>query len=56
LIPYYIFHVFIIGTAAFGLWVAGHECGHFSFSDNKNISDFVGLIMHSIVLTPYFAW
>ena len=56
LIPYYILHIFVVTTGTMGIWVAAHECGHFSFSDNKLICDLIGLVLHSIVLTPYYAW
>ena len=46
----------MVGTGAMGLWVEGHECGHFSFSDNKFLCDMIGLLIHSSVLAPYYAW
>jgi omega-6 fatty acid desaturase (delta-12 desaturase) len=39
-----------------GLWVIGHECGHRGFADSELINDAVGLVVHSFLLVPYFAW
>ncbi|KAL0093783.1 delta-12-fatty acid desaturase [Phycomyces blakesleeanus] len=39
-----------------GLWVLGHECGHYAFSSSKFISDAVGMMIHSSLLVPYFSW
>ncbi|KAI9011909.1 delta-12-fatty acid desaturase [Phycomyces nitens] len=43
----------IVGT---GLWVIGHECGHQSFSSSKTINDSVGIVIHSLLLVPYYSW
>ncbi|OCL14658.1 hypothetical protein AOQ84DRAFT_280578 [Glonium stellatum] len=37
-------------------WVLAHECGHGNFSRSRSLSDFVGFIIHSILLVPYFSW
>jgi len=44
------------GCVMTGLWVIGHECGHRGFADSEFINDAVGLIVHSCLLVPYFAW
>lgn len=44
------------GCVMTGLWVIGHECGHRGFADSELINDVVGLVVHSAVLVPYFAW
>ncbi|XP_055819954.1 delta(12)-fatty-acid desaturase FAD2-like [Solanum dulcamara] len=44
------------GCVSTGIWVIGHECGHHGFSDYQSVDDTVGLILHSALLTPYFAW
>uniref|UniRef100_A0A3Q7J9J3 Fatty acid desaturase domain-containing protein n=1 Tax=Solanum lycopersicum TaxID=4081 RepID=A0A3Q7J9J3_SOLLC len=44
------------GCVCTGIWVIGHECGHHGFSDYQWVDDIVGLILHSALLTPYFAW
>jgi len=44
------------GCVMTGLWVIGHECGHRGFADSEFINDAVGLVVHSFLLVPYFAW
>jgi len=44
------------GAVGTGLWVIGHECGHRGFADSDFINDAVGLVVHSSLLVPYFAW
>lgn len=46
----------VTGTAAIGMWVTAHECGHGAFSDNRKLQDFVGYLYHSFLLVPYFSW
>ena len=47
---------YLIGLFGFGLWILAHECGHGAFSDYQNINDFVGWVIHSILVVPYFSW
>lgn len=44
------------GTFITGLWVIAHECGHHAFSKNKTLNNTVGLILHTLLLVPYFSW
>jgi len=44
------------GCVCTGLWVIGHECGHRGFADAEIVNDAVGLVVHSFLLVPYFAW
>jgi len=44
------------GTAAMGLWVLAHECGHGAFSTNRRLQDAVGYVLHSLFLVPYYSW
>jgi len=44
------------GNVMTGLWVIGHECGHGGFAASSTLSNVVGLIVHSCLLVPYFAW
>jgi len=44
------------GGVGTGLWVIGHECGHRAYSDSVFVCDFVGLIVHSMLLVPYHSW
>lgn len=46
----------ITGTFATGGWVIAHECGHGAFCKSRMIQDFVGFVLHSILLVPYFTW
>ena len=55
-LPLWIAYAFVTGTAAMGLWVLAHECGHGAFSDNRLLQDTVGYILHSALLVPYFSW
>lgn len=41
---------------ATGCWVIGHECGHQSFSESQAVNDGVGLVVHSLLLVPYYSW
>ncbi|KAK4112357.1 hypothetical protein N656DRAFT_709622 [Canariomyces notabilis] len=49
-------YTFIQGLFGTGLWVLAHECGHGAFSPSKRLNDFVGWILHSSLLVPYFSW
>lgn len=44
------------GTAFWGLFVIGHDCGHGSFSLYPWVNWCVGNVIHSAILTPYEAW
>ncbi|XP_051141576.1 delta(12)-fatty-acid desaturase FAD2-like [Andrographis paniculata] len=44
------------GCIATGLWVIAHDCGHHAFSDYQWVDDAVGLVLHSLLLVPYFSW
>ncbi|CAD7941796.1 unnamed protein product [Amoebophrya sp. A120] len=46
----------LMGTAATGVWVVGHECGHGAFSESSLLNDVVGFVTHTVLLVPYFAW
>lgn len=50
------FYSAVVGTCAIGGWVTAHECGHGAFSDNRFLQDFVGYVLHSLMLVPYFSW
>ncbi|KAL9240165.1 hypothetical protein vseg_014414 [Gypsophila vaccaria] len=49
-------YAFVQGCIMTGVWVLAHECGHHAFSDYKWLDDSVGLVLHSLLLTPYFSW
>ncbi len=54
--PIWVLYAIISGTNAMGFWVLAHECGHGAFSDNKKFETFIGYILHSSLLVPYFSW
>ncbi|KAI1497972.1 Delta(12) fatty acid desaturase [Biscogniauxia marginata] len=47
---------FFQGCVCTGLWILAHECGHGAFSRYPVLNDFVGWILHSLLLVPYFSW
>jgi omega-6 fatty acid desaturase (delta-12 desaturase) len=53
---WWIIYSIIQGTIWIGLWVIGHECGHGAFAKSEFINDIFGLIIHSFLLVPYYAW
>ena len=56
MIPVWILYSCLSGTTAMGFWVLAHECGHGAFSRNKKLETFVGYLLHSLLLVPYFSW
>lgn len=49
-------YTFIQGLFGTGAWVLAHECGHGAFSPSKTLNNFVGWVLHSAMLVPYFSW
>jgi fatty acid desaturase len=47
---------FFQGVFFTAVWMIGHECGHQAFSASSWINDSVGMVTHSFVLVPFFAW
>ncbi|OCH90799.1 hypothetical protein OBBRIDRAFT_792897 [Obba rivulosa] len=39
-----------------GFWTLGHECGHDALSPVGWMNHALGMVLHTFVLTPYFAW
>ena len=54
--PVWALYAVVTGTAAVGLWVIAHECGHGAFSPNRALQDTIGFVLHSSLLVPYFSW
>src|SRR5437667_5958805 len=46
---------FVQGLVGTGVWVLAHECGHQAFSPSRKLNDFVGWVLHSSLLVPYFS-
>eukprot|EP00798_Chlamydomonas_sp_ICE-L_P019522 gene19522-26197_t len=44
------------GSMFWALFVVGHDCGHQSFSTNRDLNDFIGSITHASILVPYHGW
>ena len=55
-LPVWLIYAVACGTAATGLWVIAHECGHGAFSPNRRLENGVGFVLHSALLVPYFSW
>jgi omega-6 fatty acid desaturase (delta-12 desaturase) len=49
-------YTFLQGLFGTGLWVLAHECGHGAFSPSRTFNNFVGWVLHSALLVPYFSW
>lgn len=50
------FYAFWMGTIMTGPWVLAHECGHGAFSPSQDFNDFIGFLVHQLLLVPYFSW
>ncbi|MGI9596596.1 MAG: fatty acid desaturase [Acidimicrobiales bacterium] len=55
-LPVWLLYSLVAGTAACGVWVVAHECGHDAFCDNRAVQDGIGFVLHSLLLVPYFSW
>ncbi|CDO95656.1 unnamed protein product [Kluyveromyces dobzhanskii CBS 2104] len=53
---YWSLYAYVEGLFGTGLWVLAHECGHQAFSDYGAVNDFVGWVLHSYLMVPYFSW
>lgn len=58
LAPWYLlpFAWFFAGTAATGLFVIGHDCGHRSFAKRRWVNNWVGHIMMLPLMYPFHSW
>lgn len=54
--PLWALYSFVQGLFFTGLWILAHECGHDSFSPYLNLNGFVGWVLHSMLLVPFFSW
>jgi len=55
-LPLWILYAVVTGTVAMGCWVIAHECGHQAFHPNRRLESWVGFVLHSLLLVPYFSW
>ncbi|KAJ6562236.1 fatty acid desaturase-domain-containing protein [Mycena capillaripes] len=44
------------GFAFAGIWCLGHEAGHDALSPSALVNGLLGLVLHSFILTPFYAW
>lgn len=49
-------YMFAQGCVGTGIWILGHECGHGAFSKYGKVNNFLGWLLHSVVLVPYYSW
>jgi omega-6 fatty acid desaturase (delta-12 desaturase) len=56
--PWYLlpFAWFFTGTAATGLFVIGHDCGHRSFAKRRWVNDWVGHLTMMPLIYPFHSW
>ncbi|KAF2658881.1 hypothetical protein K491DRAFT_689728 [Lophiostoma macrostomum CBS 122681] len=47
---------FAQGLVCTGIWELAHECGHHSLSPHKWVNNTLGMILHSFLLVPFYAW
>lgn len=47
---------FAQSTMGMALFVAGHDCGHGSFSNSSIINDFMGNVLHTVLFCPFYMW
>ncbi len=55
-LPVWLVYAYATGTAATGVWVIAHECGHRAFANGTRAQDAIGFVLHSALLVPYFSW
>jgi omega-6 fatty acid desaturase (delta-12 desaturase) len=54
--PFKVVLIFFAGLAFVGIFVLGHDCGHYSFSHKRWVNDVVGTICHLPILNGFYAW
>ncbi|KAI1779642.1 delta-12 fatty acid desaturas-like protein [Hypoxylon cercidicola] len=52
----YVIFPYLAGICLTGLWILGHEAGHGAFSSNSTVANSIGFVIHSALMSPYFAW
>ncbi|KAL2123784.1 hypothetical protein VTJ04DRAFT_149 [Mycothermus thermophilus] len=52
----WIVYGYVQGLICTGVWILAHEAGHGAFSVHRRLNDFVGWVLHSALLVPYFSW
>jgi omega-6 fatty acid desaturase (delta-12 desaturase) len=54
--PLWVIYGMVTGTVVMGCWVIAHECGHQAFHPNRKLESWIGFVLHSLLLVPYFSW
>ena len=54
--PLWVIYGVVTGTVVMGCWVIAHECGHQAFHPNRKLESWIGFVLHSLLLVPYFSW
>lgn len=49
-------YITLQGFNFWGLFTIGHDCGHGAFSRYHSVNFIIGVLTHSMILTPYEAW
>ncbi|TFK71132.1 hypothetical protein BDN72DRAFT_838056 [Pluteus cervinus] len=44
------------GITFAGIWCLGHEAGHNALSSSSVVNAILGSVLHTFILTPYYAW
>jgi fatty acid desaturase len=47
---------FLQGLVFTGLWEIAHECGHGALSKHKWVNGALGMLIHSLLLVPFYSW
>ena len=55
-LPLLVVLVFFAGLSFVGIFVLGHDCGHYAFSEKKWVNDVVGTLCHFPIMNGLFAW
>lgn len=49
-------YTFLQGLVFTGLWEIAHECGHGALSSYRWVNNAIGLVVHSLLLVPFYSW
>jgi len=49
-------YAFVQGLCFTGLWEIAHESGHGALSKHKWVNSAIGMLVHSLLLVPFYSW
>lgn len=49
-------YTFLQGLVFTGLWEIAHEAGHGALSPHRWVNDAIGMLVHSLLLVPFYSW